>query len=268
MRIIILSLLLMLEASVSLAVNTTMYEFSYKHRDYVYYLCLPDNYNAENTYNALVVMHGAGDTGSNMARAFTPLVNNQWIVIAPQGSIEVQVSATRIGYVWVDWNQLETNKKYVEYGVMMAIDKVQQEQGVKLDKKIVFGFSMGATMAVYIGMFFADVFTGIYPHSGQWLNSIDAELCSKILNMPIYYSHGESDGTIPISYGQDLVDHLSGCGAKVFFKKYPHLDHDFPSNYATEFKTGIDWILANARPTEPKAITTTTWRNIKSQALK
>ena len=185
-----------------------------------YRLYLPFEYDESKDYPVLIVLHGAGERGTDnkgnvlhmlptmFSHAATPLA--EAIVICPQCPAAPDQ--------WVDtpWangsyrvddvpisNELEA--------VMELLETLEATYATDPDRYYVTGLSMGGFGTWDLLMRYPDVFAAGVPICG----GADPSYAEYILNVPIYTVHSTDDPIVPVKGTQDMVKALKDAGSTV-----------------------------------------------------
>ena len=169
----------------------------------VYRMYVPSNYDPEKEYPLLVVLHGAGERGTNNTSQMThmilslfnqknSLVDNA-IVICPQCPNDNQ---------WVDtpWaNGNYSTDRVPESNELAAVVKLVEDlmETHSVDKNRVYamGLSMGGFGTWDLLMRHGDLFAAGIPICGGG----DHTKAKELAKIPIYTFHGSADPTVPAS---------------------------------------------------------------------
>lgn len=120
-----------------------------------FYTYVPSTYDPKTPLPLVVALHGAGDTAKNYL-AYEWQANADargFIVLAPEGT-----SAISAGFSWVTADRTR---------ILAALDDVRECYSVAPNKILIQGFSLGADMALFAGLTYADEFVGIAVASGS-----------------------------------------------------------------------------------------------------
>lgn len=162
---------------------------------------IPENGNASEL-PLLIYLHGAGERGNNLdhlsRHAIPRLIENgreyNAIVLCPQ---------CPANNVWD--NVVERLKN--------TIDAAVSEYGIKRDRIVLTGSSMGGFGAVMTGMTYRNCFAGIAAVSGGGMSWRSSNLS----DTPVMLYHGDNDNIVPIENSLMLYNSLKskGCNAEL-----------------------------------------------------
>lgn len=172
---------------------------------------------------ALILLHGYGAPGDDLVGLGGALAESLAgvQVLVPEAPFRLLGS----GRAWY----VESPREAIESRELIGqlIDELVAE-GTPRGQIAVVGFSQGATMAVDVGLFHADVGC-VGALSGRPLDGIGwpARL-AKGVSVDVLIAHGRQDRTIALSDGVALAKMLEGAGASVTFVEFEG-SHEIPS---------------------------------------
>jgi predicted peptidase len=191
-----------------------------------YRLYVPENYDPQQEYPLLVVLHGAGERGNdnesqlrNMLLAMFNLKNSpvrNAIILAPQ---------CPAGQQWVDTPWAKGNYDITKVkesnelaGVVEIVDNLWYEYSIDGDRIYAMGLSMGGFGTWDLLMRHKDVFAAGVPICGGG----DPSMADALSDVPIYTFHGSIDTTVPVAGTREMAQALQDVGSTVF--TYEELD--------------------------------------------
>ena len=246
------------EAALEVAVDKTNLTTDYKQLfnygiydngsfklSYRYYV--PYGYDNTNKYPALVLLHGAGERGTDgtyhLTGGFPYLFNNTSnpafgsIVIAPQ---------CPTGYQWVDtpWGQGNYSTDAVPQSepmtaVVEILDNVFNNYSVDRDRVYASGLSMGGFGTWDLLARHSDIFAAGVPICGGG----DPSKANILKDIPIRTFHGTADNVVPFRGTQEMYNAIIAAGGtKISFTSYGGADHFI---WDTVYSTGwvFDWLF-------------------------
>lgn len=196
-----------------------------------YRLYLPSNYDPEKSYPVVLILHGAGERGTDNTAQLVHVVKGLFdqkdspvhdsIVVMPQ---------CPNGNQWVDtpWANGNYSLKSVpqsneSVAVEELLDKIQKTYSTDTDRYYVMGISMGGFGTWDLIMRNPDRFAAAIPICG----GADVEMAETLKNHPIYTSHGSADPTVPPAGTQAMVQALKDAGStKIIYKEVKGAGHD------------------------------------------
>ncbi len=196
-----------------------------------YLLSLPADYGKSTKDWPLVLfLHGAGESGSDLARVKTHGPPKLVEANGPFPFILVSPQSPGRG-----WNPDVLNG---------LLDSVMKEYRVDQDRVYLTGLSMGGYGTWALAAAHPERFAAIAPICGGG-NTKDAP---KLARLPIWVFHGGKDNTVPLKRSEEMVEAIKAAGGNPKFTVYPEAGHDsWTATYDNpEF---WKWLLAQKRGT-------------------
>lgn len=178
------------------------------------------------TGSVVILLHGYGADGADLLGLADPLGPHMpdTVFIAPDAP--ERCVNNPFGYQWFPIPWLDGSDP-VAAGVSQRasaekldafIGKVLEDEGVTSSQVVLFGFSQGTMMSLYVAPRRAEPLAGIVGFSGRLLEpeSLARESVSK---PPVLLVHGDADDIVPISSLQEAGDALTKAG----FETYAHV---------------------------------------------
>jgi len=195
-----------------------------------YLLYLPKDYDADMTarWPLLVFLHGAGETGTNVARV---------AVNGPPAEIEkgrdfpaVVISPQAPVYNWAP------------AALEAFIDDLSHQYRVDRSRICVTGLSMGGIGTWGLAVRHPERYAAVAPLCGYG----DTGQAANMKALPVWAFHGMLDGTIPYTYSTSMVEAVRQGGGDPRLTLYPSVGHDVwvPVYAGTEI---YDWLFAQRR---------------------
>lgn len=196
-----------------------------------YILYLPEGVPTEKL-PLMVYLHGAGERGTKLENLYRHAIPKlieegreyQAVVLCPQCPADS---------VWDN----------VTVRVKNTIDKVVQEYGIKKDRIVCTGSSMGGFGTFMMGMTYRNFFAAIGPVAGGGMSwRVD-----NLKTTPVYAVHGDMDQAVPIEYSQRMVQKMQEYGMQPRFTILEGFGHNdgIEQAYRETFLT--DWLLQQRR---------------------
>ncbi len=182
----------------------------------------------------LVYLHGAGERGKRLEHVYRHGIPKligagldvKAIVLYPQ---------CPAGYIW--------NNMVKE--VKALIDSVVAEYGVKRDRIVLTGSSMGGYGAWETAACYPETFAAIAPVAGGGV----VWRTTKLKNLPVLVYHGSDDDVVPPSQSEIMAEFAARNGALVQLNILQGLGHNDGIDYAYE-KTDLIERLLGYRKTD------------------
>ena len=211
-----------------------------------YRLYVPEDYDASKDYPVIVLLHGAGERGTDNAAQLVHVFDNlfkthpaTWdsIIIAPQ---------CPSGKRWVetDWAKGDYDSSLIpeqQLGTVMKIlETIQSQYSTDTDRIYAMGLSMGGFGTWNLLMNHSDVFAAGVPICG----GADHRKAELMADVPVWTFHGTADGTVPYAGTETMVNAIKKAGGqKITFTTYTGSGHNI-WNTAAETEGLIDWLFA------------------------
>lgn len=167
----------------------------------------------------LILLHGRG-TDENDLAGLVPFLDPRFDTYAVRAPFAFDYG----GFTWFTLDDIEGSydRTELEHGLKELIEFAKQA-GRGGRKVFLFGFSMGAMMALAASLTRPALFAGVVAHSGLVPEQAD--------HLPIqwdhldgcafFIAHGLYDPTIPIHYGRRARDLFARSNADVTYREYP-----------------------------------------------
>lgn len=190
---------------------------------------IPSNINTDICELPLLVyLHGAGERGSNLSHlsrhAIPRIIDNgveyPAVVLCPQCPADA---------VWD--NIPEKIKK--------TIDITVGKYGIKPDRIVLTGSSMGGFGSVMMGMTYRNFFAGIAAVSGGGMSWRSENLSAT----PMLFYHGDKDDVVPMEYSLMLFNELKRKGFEAEMKILEGLGHNEGIEKAYEDPYLVNWLI-------------------------
>jgi len=168
---------------------------------------------------ALIFLHGRG-TDENDLLGFAPSFEENFILYSVRAPFPFEFG----GYMWceideygnIDREQLLQSRTQLE----IMIEDISKNQNIDSSKIFLFGFSLGALMALDVGINGKANIEGIVAHSGFYGG--DSESFPVRESFPeIFLAHGTYDPVIPIDLCRRTYQLLLQHKVPVLFREYP-----------------------------------------------
>jgi len=241
MRKLTLTLLLLYVTALTMAQDNGQYEkkeFIRNHDTLRYRVLYPQNYDAGKKYPLILLLHGAGERGSDNeaqlihgSKLFTDSTNRQRypaMVIIPQ--CPKDDFWARIAH---DPNRKDSlNGLYFPSEqpigkslglVSQLLDSLAGSKKVNTQKIYVGGLSMGGMGTFEILWRKPGFFAAAFPICG---GGDPAKVTTYAHKFPIWVFHGDKDNTVLPANSRLMVGALKAAGAKVKYSEYPGVGHN------------------------------------------
>lgn len=183
-----------------------------------YNIYLPKGFNRYKEYNLVIGMHGYLDTADSFGKLWKFLKNKDIIFIVPESPFSLLESTQAV----IKWGPFENNKDvYSDPVYQKGEDAVigilkGARQLFKIKQTWMLGFSQGASFTYLIAFHYPELFDGIAPLSGWFVQTgmTQAEF-DKCKHIKVLISHGVNDPIVSHKQSHEAVDVLTKAGFKV-----------------------------------------------------
>ena len=163
----------------------------------------------------VVFLHGYGADGADLLGLADPLAPHlpDTVFYAPNAPETCMTNPSGFQWFpipWIDGSSEEAAEQSMTQSVEDLndyLDNAMEEEGLRPEEVVIFGFSQGTMMALHIAPRRDDPFAGLVGFSGRLLQpeSLADEMVSKL---PILLVHGDQDDLVPIQSMGEAGDHL------------------------------------------------------------
>lgn len=219
--------------------------------DLPYRIYVPADYSEEYAYPLVLVLHGAGERGTDNASQLSNLVPNLFnkkdspfyhsIVIFPQCPTDEQWVNTP----WSSGSYLlkRTPISQPLQAAVELLDYVIDNYSINTDRQYVTGLSMGGFGTWDLLMRYPDRFAAAIPYCG----AADPKQAANLVNIPIWTFHDTTDGIVPAKGTQDIVKAIKEAGGTLItYTETAQYGHDV---WTPGSKTEglFDWLFAQRK---------------------
>jgi predicted peptidase len=213
-----------------------------------YQLVLPDNYQPQNSYPLMVLLHGSGERGNNnqaQLKHFLPLINNgavrkkyPFIFLIPQCPAGNSWSQ----YLWKrdssDAEMPTTPTKPLELLHALTL-KLETQYKVDAKHKYISGLSMGSFGTLEFISFYPKEFIAAVAICG----GAHPGLYKKISKTPTWIFHGDSDPVVKVALSRKLVEAIRDLDKEIIYTELQGVRHDsWVAAYSNPL--WLDWLWA------------------------
>jgi predicted peptidase len=239
------TLLLAISSVAASAQDTSLYlkkEFTADGFTLPYRILFPEQYNPSKKYPLILVLHGAGERGSDNekqlihgGRLFLDAkVRRKYpaIVVFPQCPQEsywssVSIDRTKTPLV-LDFDYTRPIMTPLRQAIAL-VQKLVQDEAVEERCVYITGLSMGGMGTFEAVHRYPDIFAAALPICGGG----DTEHYNKV-RTPFWIFHGDADAVVDVSYSRAMVGRLKELDVKVKYTEYPDVHHNSWDNAFAE----------------------------------
>lgn len=176
------------------------------------------------TRSIVVFVHGYGANGADLLGIADVLGEHMpdTLFVAPDAP--EQVPGAPMGYQWfpIPWMD-GSSEEEAERGMMAAVedldaflDALMVDEDVLPEQVVLFGFSQGTMMSLYVAPRREDPVAGIVAFSGRLLKP-EMLVDEVVSRMPVLLVHGDADEVVPPQSLPAAAEALQGAGFKEVF---------------------------------------------------
>jgi len=193
---------------------------------------MPKNYNKDETYPLIVILHGYGDNPTNIIELYKPLADERnTILVSCRGSEIMSENA----FYW-DYNNSEA-LTFLRRQVESTIKKFN----IDPQKVILTGFSQGGYLTYDFGLKNADLFTALLPVAGRVPQKLEQhQLPNK--DLKVYSIAGLQEPESFLATYEKLDEQLDKLNIEYQLKFY-NIGHEYPENSEMELLKAFDWLM-------------------------
>ncbi|TMA13572.1 MAG: alpha/beta fold hydrolase [Deltaproteobacteria bacterium] len=175
---------------------------------------------------AILVLHGWGANALDLLGLAPYICAGRFLVICPQGPLEVPIGAEAVGYGWFP---LRLNGPTDLTAILSAreqlqafLDDVLARYPINREKLVVLGFSQGGAMAYSLALSEPERFSGLVALSSWLSQELIQGLSIKAAAQfpPTLVQHGTRDELIVVDRARKSVELLRNLRVPVTYREY------------------------------------------------
>jgi len=180
----------------------------------------------EGPHPTIVALHGWGASALDLLGLAPHLCDGRFLVICPQGQVEVPIGPEATGYGWFP---LSMGGPPNVPAVLAAREKLRTflnlasaRYPINQRKLVVLGFSQGGVMAYSLALGEPQRFSALVAIS-SWLSpELAAAASTGVTNQypPALIQHGSRDQLIPVERARESVESIRSLGIPVTYREY------------------------------------------------
>lgn len=216
-----------------------------------YRLYVPSNYDPEKEYPLIVVLHGAGERGTDNEKQFSNLIGEIFkhkkspihdaIVLLPQCPTGNQWVDTP----WANGNYNSTTVKESDelQAVMKVLEGIREDYSVDASRIYATGLSMGGYGTWDLLMRHGDVFAAGVPICG----AADVNKAADLAKIPIRTFHGSSDPTVPCTGTRAMAQAIEANSPVDFvYTEFEGAGHDVWTRVGQDLSVW-EWLFSQSK---------------------
>src|ERR687891_718229 len=188
-----------------------------------YLTVFPDQYQVDQTYPAIVCLHGFGADMRDLAGLAPAIDATGYLYICPNAPLTVSIGPGYTGRAWYEPGGNPSPAAMEQ--ALMALDGVVRDvfaaYQVAAGQAILLGFSQGGAMTYRYGMLRPEMFAGLVILSGALRNpqALLPHLPAR-RDQRIFIAHGTHDPVVPIDLSRDAANFLAAQGYRPVYHEY------------------------------------------------
>ena len=193
-----------------------------------YFVVEPDDYDPQNEYPAVVLLHGYGASMSDLVGLSPVLDRTGYLYFFPNAPITIQIGPGMTGYAWTpsggsaDPHTAERATERAEELLVGFFDELAERHSVTDGGIVMGGFSQGGMMTYRFGLPRPEKFAGLVILSGRvpTPDGLTSRL-PEFRDQPVFVAHGTQDEMIDIQAARDSREFLASNGYEPEYHEYP-----------------------------------------------
>jgi phospholipase/carboxylesterase len=194
--------------------------------------------DGDGPHPTILALHGWGASAQDLLGLAPYLGGGCFLVICPQGPLEVPLGPQAVGYGWfpLTMGQPPDVPAIISArdNLRAFLDAALERYPIDRKKLVVLGFSQGGVMAYGLALAEPERFAGAAVLS-SWLPKELATFFSPGASKPlppILVQHGSLDELIDIGRARDSIETLRGLGPQVTYREYDMAHEISPKSLA------------------------------------
>ncbi|MEK9604593.1 MAG: alpha/beta hydrolase-fold protein [Flavobacteriaceae bacterium] len=210
--------------------------FEHNKKTLPYRILLPENFNPENAYPLLMILHGAGERGDdNVSQLFhggklfqSDSFRSKYpaIVVFPQcpkGSYWANVLRDYDQPLDQKYTYSEQLPKNPQLEIVEALLlNLEEQYRIDSSRRYIGGLSMGGMGTFELVSRNPDYFAAAFPICGGG----NPEWAKYLSKTPLWIFHGEQDDVVSVNFSKAMFQSLKKINAPVKLTLYPEVYHD------------------------------------------
>lgn len=212
-----------------------------------YVTIFPDEYDPEELYPLIVLLHGFGSSMHDLAGLAPSIDPKGYIYTCPNGPVPVPIGPGMTGYAWTrhPGSRSPEAAEAAEAALMVFIEEVMELYHIKPGQLLLGGFSQGGMMTYQAGLARPSLFGGLAALSSciEDPSSLLGRLPQK-RDQPIFIAHGTRDSIINVESARQSLVFLQTHGYLPSYNEYD-MDHEITSDVVEAL---VSWIRETLPP--------------------
>ena len=216
--------------------------------DGLHYMAIfPDDYDADNQYPVVVMLHGFGANMQDLAGLASSINRKGYVYVCPNAPIPFELGPGMVGYGWHPPRGQATDEHYAEAEGLLDDFFAQALAELKADdgRTMLLGFSQGGGMTYRMGLPRPDKFAALIALSASLP---DPEVLRPQLpnhrNQPVFVAHGLHDQQVSMDSARRTREFLDAEGYTLSYNEYS-MGHEIPVEVLRDM---VPWMEAIVPP--------------------
>ena len=215
-----------------------------------YLVVEPDDYDPQQEYPAVVLLHGFGASMTDLAGLSTMVDRTGYLYLFPNAPIQMQIGPGMTGYAWTppgtttDVHASERAAERAEELLVGFYDEIAERHGVDDGGIVMGGFSQGGMMTYRFGLPRPEKFAGLVILSGRVPSPDGLSIrLPEFRDQPVFVAHGTQDMMINLNDARTSRAFLESNGYQPEYHEY-HMGHEINNDVMADL---VPW-LSNVMP--------------------
>ena len=214
-----------------------------------YILVEPDDYDENQEYPAVILLHGFGASMRDLAGLAPAIDRSGYLYLFPNAPIQMQIGPGMTGYAWTPSGQSggEDAATRAEELLVGFFDEAMEQHDIAEGGMVMGGFSQGGMMTYRFGLRRPEMFAGLVILSGR-VPSPDAlsENLPVHRDQPIFVAHGTQDTMIGVNDARQSRDFLTSERYSPQYHEY-RMAHEINQQVISDLKSWLHNVMPPLR---------------------
>ncbi len=214
-----------------------------------YILVEPDDYDENQEYPAVVLLHGFGASMRDLVGLAPSIDQSGYLYLFPNAPIRMQIGYGMTGFAWTppggqpDGEDAATRAEELLAGFF---DEAMERHGITEGDMVMGGFSQGGMMTYRFGLRRPDMFAGLVILSGRVPSpEILADNLPEHRDQPVFVAHGTQDAVIGVEAARESRDFLASQRYSPKYREY-EMAHEINQQVIFDLKQWLNDVMPPA----------------------
>ncbi|RPI02090.1 MAG: hypothetical protein EHM64_14595 [Ignavibacteriae bacterium] len=208
------------------------------------YKVAPFSSSEPGPHPALILLHGRG-TDENDLLGLLPAFDPRLLVV----SVRAPFPFSYGGFTWFDLDEEKgvDTEQLLEgcHALLRCMDELEQNYPIDRKRVFLFGFSMGAMIALTVSLLHPDRFKGVVAHSGLLPQGDQLKYrWNDMAEIAFFIAHGEFDPVVPVEHGRRVYERLKNAHVQAEYHEYP-IQHTISDESLSD---AASWLQSHLNP--------------------